>query len=439
MQLFRHENFYDVIVIGGGASGMMAAGRSAEHHKHVLLLEKNKNLGEKLKITGGGRCNITNAEENKHIFISHYGNAGPALHSSFSQFGVADTFSFFENRGLPLKIEVGKRAFPQTEKAFDVFRTLENYIKKGNVEVCTNAKVTKIIGHNGHIEKIIVNDTAVNSTNTIPSNRTGKVHLTQTQEFSATSFILATGGKSHPETGSTGDGFGWLKNLGHTIKEPTPTIVPLTIKENWIKQLSGTSLELMKITFLTNNQKSFSLKGKILFTHFGISGPLILNAAKKVSDLMHEGQVTAIIDTYPQIDEGTLDKKITQIFNANKNKMLKNIFKEIAPPGTAEIFLTLLKNIDPEIKVHSVTKPARKEISKFLKAIPLTITGLMGYKKAVVADGGVTLKEIDTKTMRSKLYDNLFITGDLLDINRPSGGYSLQLCWTTGYIAGTYA
>lgn len=427
-----NNNFYDVIVIGGGASGMMAAGRAAENHKRVLLLEKNENLGEKLKITGGGRCNITNAEENKHIFISHYGNSSPALHSSFSQFGISDTFSFFESRGLPLKIEVAKRAFPQTEKAFDVFRILENYLKKGNVEVRTNAKVVKIIGHNGHIKKVVTGDTTSSSTNTTPNRHA-------TQEFSATSYILATGGKSHPETGSTGDGFLWLKNLGHTVKEPTPTIVPLTVKENWISQLSGTSLESMKITFFVQNQKSFSLKGKILFTHFGISGPLILNAAKFVSDLMHEGQVTALIDTYPQIDEGTLDKKITQIFDANKNKMVKNIFKEIAPAGTAETILCLLKNIDPEIKVHSVTKPDRKQISKFLKAIPLTITGLMGYKKAVVADGGVTLKEIDTKTMRSKLYDNLFITGDLLDINRPSGGYSLQLCWTTGHIAGTYA
>lgn len=416
------NNIYDVIVIGGGASGMMAAGRAAENHKRVLLLEKNKNLGEKLKITGGGRCNITNAEENRHIFISHYGDAGQALHSSFSQFSVQDTFSFFENRGLPLKIEAGKRAFPQTENAFDVFKVLENYLKKGNVEVRTNAKVTKIIENNGHIGKILIES---------PGNAT--------QEFSATSYILATGGKSHPETGSTGDGFLWLKTLGHKVKEPTPTIVPLTVKENWVKQLSGISLDLMKITFFTNGQKSFSLKGKILFTHFGISGPLILNSAKRVADLMHEGPVTALIDTYPQLDEGTLDKKITQIFDANKNKMLKNIFKEIAPPGTSETFLELLKNLDPEIKVHSVTKPARKEISKFLKTIPLTITGLMGYKKAVVADGGVTLKEIDTKTMRSKLYNNLFITGDLLDINRPSGGYSLQLCWTTGYIAGTYA
>ena len=419
------KNTYDVIVIGGGASGMMAAGRAAERGKRVLLLEKNKNLGEKLKITGGGRCNITNAEEDEHILLSNYGKAKPFLYSPFSQFGMKDTFSFFEGKSLPLVVQARKRAFPKTEKALDVFKVLLKYIKKGNVEVLSGAKVTKIINKNNRIEKVVAS---------------GK-------EFSASSYILATGGISHPETGSTRDGFQWLRDLGHSVEDPTPTIVPLAVADAWVKELSGISLSFMKITFFVNNtstglsvdKKKLILKGKILFTHFGLSGPLILNAAGKVADMLHDGQVSALIDAYPDTDIGALDKRITKIFDANKNKTLKNTFKEIAPIGTGPAILPMLTNIDPDTKVHSITKTQRRQIVDLLKALPLTITGLMGYDRAVVADGGLTLKELDTKTMRSKLYDNLYVTGDLLHISRPSGGYSLQLCWTTGYVAGTHA
>jgi predicted Rossmann fold flavoprotein len=410
------NDIFDVIVIGGGASGMMAAGRAAELGKRVLLLEKNKNLGEKLKITGGGRCNITNAEEDEHILLSHYGQSRNFLYSPFSQFGMKDTFSFFESKGLPLVVQARKRAFPKTEKALDVYKVLEKYIKKGNVEILSNAKVTKIAGKNGRIEKVLAS---------------GK-------EFTARSYILATGGISHPETGSTGDGFKWLRELGHTVEDPTPTIVPLAAADAWVKELSGTSLSFMKITFFTNGVKKLSLKGKVLFTHFGLSGPLILNAAGKVADMLHEGQVTAAIDAYPDTDIGALDKKITKIFDANKNKIFKTAFKEIAPEGTAFALLPMT-NIPPEMKVHSITREQRRGIVDLLKALPVTITGLMGYDRAVVADGGLSLKEIDTKTMRSLLYGNLYVTGDLLHISRPSGGYSLQLCWTTGFVSGSNA
>lgn len=410
----QFKNVYDVIVIGGGASGMMAAGRAGERGKRVLFLEKNKNLGEKLKITGGGRCNITNAEEDKHIFFQHYGNEKQFLYSLFSQFGVKDTFSFFEERGLPLVTQARKRVFPKTEKASDVFNVLEKYIKKGNVKICANTKVSKIIGKNGRIEKVVAS---------------GK-------EFFASSYILATGGLSHPETGSTGDGFLWLKELGHTVKKPTPTIVPLAVDDIWVKELAGVSLSFMKITFFVNNKKKLSLKGKILFTHFGLSGPLILNSASKVSDMLQEGAVNVFIDMYPDTDLGSLDKKITKVFDANKNKMLKNIFNDIVPEGVGCAILPLLKNINPNTKAHSITKEERKQIGHLLKALPVSVTGLMGYDRAVLADGGLSLEEVDTKTMRSKLYNNLFVTGDLLNVNRQSGGYSLQLCWTTGYVAG---
>ena len=410
-------NKYDVIVIGGGASGLMAAGRAAEKGKKVLLFEKNKNLGEKLKITGGGRCNITNAEEDHHILLSKYGDAKHYLYSPFSKFGMSDTFSFFKKRGLPIIIQDRKRAFPETENAHDVYKVLENYIKKGGVEIHSSSNVDSVIGRDGIIEKVIVSGV----------------------EYVASSYILATGGISHPETGSTGDGFKWLKELGHKIEEPTPTIVPLAVSDSWVKKLSGVSLPHMKITFFVNGIKKISQKGELLFTHFGLSGPLILNISKKVADFLHEGQVTALIDTYPDLDIGSLDKMITQIFDSNKNKMIKNVFKDIAPNGTSDVVLSLDKQIDPNIKIHSMTKEARRQLTDLLKALPVSITGLMGYDRAVIADGGVSLKEIDTRTMRSNLYKNLYITGDLLHVSRPSGGFSLQLCWTTGYVAGNNA
>lgn len=422
--ILKSNHVYDVIVIGGGASGMMAAGRAAERGKRVLLLEKNKNLGEKLKITGGGRCNITNAEENERVFLSRYGKAEQFLYSSFSRFGMKDTFSFFESRGLPLAVEENKRVFPKTRKAIDVLRTLEKYLKKGNVEIRVNAEVSRIAGANG-----------------LPADGHGRVEkiIAAGEEFSASSYILATGGKSHPETGSTGDGFLWLEKLGHKVRKPTPTLVPLAVREAWIKELAGVSFPAAKISFFVDGKKKLALKGKILFTHFGLSGPLILNAAGKVSDMLHEGAVTALIDAYPALDSGALDKKIVKIFDANKNKTLKNVFKDIAPEGAGRAILPLLENIDPDKKTHSVTKEERKRITRLLKSLPAGISGLMGYDRAIVADGGLSLAEVDAKTMRSKLYGNLYVTGDLLDIARPSGGFSLQLCWTTGYAAGSNA
>lgn len=408
---------YDVIVIGGGASGMMAAGRAAERGRSVLLLEKNADLGVKLKITGGGRCNITNAERDEQKLLAHYGEAKPFLHSPFSQFGIQDTFSFFEAHGLPLVEQSHKRVFPNTERATDVARVLSEYLRKGQVEIRTGTMVE-------HIR--------------IDGDRIGAVTVVG-QELTASSYILATGGSSHPETGSTGDGFAWLSEFGHTVKEPTPTIVPLAVEDEWVKQLAGKVLSDVRIGFYLDGERKIVLKGDVLCTHFGLSGPRILNAAGHVADLLHAGMVTALIDAYPQEDIGALDARITAVFDANKNKVLKNVWNEIAPVGTGPALMPLLAGIDPETPVHSVTKEKRRAIVDLLKALPVTIVGLMGYDRAVVADGGLSLEEVDTRTMRSKRFPNLFIIGDLLHISRPSGGYSLQLCWTTGYVAGSNA
>ncbi len=402
------------MVIGGGASGMMAAGVAGSKGKKVLILEKNKYLGEKLKITGGGRCNIANAEYDLRALLKNYGQAADFLYSPFSQFGIRETFDFFESRGLPLVVQARKRAFPKTEKALDVFKTLEKDLNKYGVLLKTSCFVKKIISEKGRIVRLETNQ----------------------GDFTAKSFVLATGGMSHPETGSTGDGFDFLRDLGHKVKNPTPTIVPLAVEDEWVKSLAGISLSFMKINFFLEGKRQFSKTGKILFTHFGLSGPLILNSASKVSDLLQSGQVTATIDAFPDTDFKDLEDRIIKLFDANKNKNLRTVLKEVIPHGTSKAMEILLKDMDLNTKVHSVTKEDRKKIVHLLKALPVSITHLMGYDRAVVADGGVDLKEIDTRTMRSKLYDNLYITGDLLHINRPSGGFSLQLCWTTGYIAG---
>ncbi len=408
---------YDVIVMGGGAAGMMAAGIAASKGRRVLLIEKNKRLGEKLSITGGGRCNIANAEEDERVLLSHFGEATDYLYSPFAQFGVADTFRFFESIGVPTVVEGRKRAFPVSQSAEDVTAALYQYVKAQGVTVSVGLPVARIHAEEGRIASVLMG---------------GK-------EYEADSYVLATGGVSHPETGSTGDGFRWLRDLGHSVTDPSPTIVPLKVADGWVKSLAGTTLKDIRMTVLLDGERKFKLAGDVLLTHFGISGPLILNAAGKVSDLMQEGEVSARIDCFPGEDLGLLDKRIAGVFDENKNKELKNVFRQIAPLGTAEALLTLVPDIDPDTRVHSVTKEERRRIAELLKALPLSITGLMGLNRAVVADGGVALSEVDMKTMRSKRCDNLFVIGDLLNIRRPTGGYSLQLCWTTGFVAGQNA
>ncbi len=410
------KNEYDVIVVGGGASGMMAAGRAGALGAQVLLLEKNKTLGHKLKITGGGRCNITNATYDTRLLLQNYGTAAPFLFSPFSEFGVKETFSFFESLGLPLIVEGRNRAFPKTERAADVLNKLIVYMQKNKVEVKTNSPVSKILIKEGKITGV----------------ECGK------NIYTARNYILATGGVSHPETGSTGDGFNWLRDLGHKVKPPTPSIVPVVVSDKWVHAISGRALDA-KITFYAEGKKQLAKKGNILCTHFGLSGPTILNTASQIGGWLQSSEVTASIDLYPDMDIGTLDKSITKTFDENKNKILKNVLKEILPEGSLPGISMLLADIDLETKVHSITKTQRRKIVDTVKSLPVHITNLKGYDHAVVADGGVVLEEIDTRTMRSKVVQNLYITGDLLHINRPSGGYSLQVCWTSGFVAGANA
>ncbi len=412
---------YDVIVIGGGPSGMMAAGRAAESGKRVLLIEKNKQLGQKLDTTGGGRCNIFNAEEDVRKLAAHYGDAAKYLHSAFAQHNMHDSRVFFESRGVPIVVEARKRAFPKSQLATDITNTMRTYVTGNGVTLRLGVRVKGFItNHKGEILGITTNK----------------------ESFAADSFILATGGSSSPKTGASSQGVSWLSDLGHTVHDANPNIVPLKVEDKWVHKLSGTTLSFMKITFgsnLTKAQGKFLKTGKILFTHFGLSGPLILNSSFEVKKLLLGGNVEAEIDMYPDTNIGTLRNRVLETFNINKNKELRSVFKEFVPNGMSDAVASQFDEELQHTRVHSIEKEVRLELVDRLKAMPLSITGTMGLDRAVVSDGGVDMSEVDTKTMRSKKVSNLYFTGDVLHINRPSGGFSLQLCWTTGYVAGKNA
>lgn len=410
----RTEKVFDVVVIGGGPAGMMAAGRAAENGAKVVLLEKNPDLGRKLLLTGGGRCNLTNAEFDKNIFLSKFKEAKKFLFSPFSQFGIEDTIEFFKQQNLPTKIEAEKRVFPVSDKAQDVLDTMISYMRRGGVEIRTNSVVSGFEVFDGKIIGVRLKDKG-----TIRANF----------------FVLATGGKSHPETGSTGDGFAWLKQVGHKVIEPDLALVPIKIKESWVHKLSGLSLSDAKINVWQNNKKQNSNHGKMLFTHFGLSGPLILNMSKGIGQLLKTGPVIVSIDLLPDFDEAAADKKVQEIFSTNQNKKIKNCLDGLITPALAPTLIEL-SEIDPEKFINKISREERLKFVGLLKKLPMTVQGLMGVENAIVTSGGVDLKEIDFKEMRSKIHSNLFVVGDALDIERPSGGYSLQLCWTSGYVAG---
>lgn len=409
------ETIFDVIVIGGGPSGMMAAGRAAMRGKRVLLIEKNPVLGKKLSITGGGRCNVTNAEFDLRTMLAHYGEAAPFLFSPFSQFGVQDTFDFFAAHKLPLIVEDRKRAFPKTQSARDVTRVMERFVSKPTITIMLGTAVRGFIMERG----VIV---GVDTSHGV---------------FSGNAFILATGGFAHAETGSTGEGVQWMSKLGHTTYAPNPDIVPLVVQDPWVKKLSGKSLERMTVTFSQDGARVVKT-GKILFTHFGISGPLILNAVREIKVMLQNGHVNATIDLFPDQNTGELREHVLRYFESHKNQMLRNAVHALVPAGMTDAVLSHVPEPLYENKVHSISKEERHALVDVLKALSFTVTSTMGYDWAVVSDGGIDLREIDMKTMASQKIPNLFLTGDVLHINRPSGGFSLQLCWTTGWVAGSH-
>ncbi|MDB4940132.1 MAG: NAD(FAD)-utilizing dehydrogenase [Candidatus Doudnabacteria bacterium] len=407
---------YDLAVIGGGPAGMIAAGRAAELGAKVILIEKNPKLGKKLLITGGGRCNITNAEFDVKKLVAKYGPKGKALFGSFSRFGVEDAMAFFTEKNLPLKVEAEKRAFPVSNKAEDVWKVLVEYLKKNKVEILYNSPVSKV---------------------NFAGNKITSVQ-TKTGLISADNFVITTGGKSRPETGSTGEGLEWLKEMGHSIEEAGSALVPVKIKEDWVKNLSGLSFMNAKLSVFQDGKKQESRSGKLLLTHFGLSGPLVLNMSQNIAELFKYGPVQLELDICPEMDLSELDKKTLDSLSRLLNKKIKNSLGEVVP---IKMIATVLEmtGIDGEKEVNVLSREERLKILKLIKALPMTVSGFLGVEKAIITSGGVSLKEVDFKTMQSKLYENLYLAGDILNFDRPSGGYNLQICWTTGYIAGQNA
>ncbi|MEI7810737.1 MAG: aminoacetone oxidase family FAD-binding enzyme, partial [bacterium] len=310
MNLTIEESAWDVAVIGGGPSGMMAAGRAAERGAKVILIEKNENLGKKLLISGGGRCNLTNAEFDTRKFLEKFKDSNKFLFSTFSKWNVKDTLDFFNSRKMETRVEAFQRVFPITDKSQSVLNVLVEYMKQGNVTVISN---TEVSGFEVDNKKI----TAVKTKND--------------QNIYAKQFILATGGTSHPETGSTGDGFKWLQKIGHEIIEPSAALVPIALKDEWIKDLQGITLEKTKISIFQNNVKQASRIGKILFTHFGVSGPAILNMSQEVGELLKYGDVVISLDILPELDYGQLNLKLQEIFKEHSNKNFKNSLATLIP------------------------------------------------------------------------------------------------------------
>ncbi len=407
---------YDVVIIGGGPAGMMAAGRAAERGRSVLLLEKNAGLGKKLLITGGGRCNVTNNKTEIRTMLSKYKGNDQFLFSAFAQFSVKDTLAFFNVRGMATKEENEGRVFPVSNSAKSVWEVLVKYMKEGGVKVQTDIEVAGLS---------VDSDTA----HIIITTKDKK-------EIVAKACVVATGGTSRPETGSTGEGFRWLKTLGHTIIKNDFALVPIALSNSWVKKLGGITLKDIKLTTFQNGQKQASLKGNLLFTHFGVSGPTVLNMSKEIGELLKYGEVVIELDLFPKIDLGALRKQLQELLTRENNKQLKNVLPKLIPGALASALLEIA-NIDGGTANHSVSTESRKKLVALMKAIPLNVSGLLGADKAVVSSGGVALEEVNFKTMQSRLIPNLYLVGDVLNIDRPSGGYSLQLCWTTGFVAGS--
>ncbi len=401
----------DIIVIGGGPAGMMAAGTAASSGASVLLLEKNEKLGKKLLLTGKERCNITNAEINSHTLKKIYGKNGGFLHSAFNSFSNQDIIEFFEDQGVKTKVERGNRVFPQSDRALDVLSALKNYLTKNNVKIKYQAEVKSFIRKEGLITKVV---------------------LSNGEECKADKFIIATGGKSYPETGSTGDAFSWLTGMGHQVIKPAPALVPIIMSNEFIKDLEGLSLRNVKITLFDNNTKIDARFGEALFTAHGMSGPVILDLSKLVTGLI---KPTLNIDLKPALNYQQLDLRIQRDFAKFNNKIFRNSLHQLLPRKLIAVIIKL-SGIDPEKYVNAITKSERKKLLNLLKEFKLSIKGVDGYRKAIITAGGVSLKEVDPKTMRSKLIDNLYFAGEVLDLDGPTGGFNLQICWSSGYCAG---
>jgi len=410
---------YDIVIIGAGAAGLMATTIAAEKQQKILLVEKMDQAGRKLRITGKGRCNLTSTSPIKE-FISHIGSDGRFMRNAFSMFFNNELMQFFEQKGVALNIERGSRVFPQSGKALDIFLALINGIERNkNITILKNTSATELI--------------------TSPAGIAGVV-LSNGTTVAATKVILATGGKSYPLTGSTGEGYTLAKNVGHTIVDPVPSLVPLVCTEKIPDELIGFTLKNVSLTISDSNDKKIcNFFGEMTFTPDGIGGPIVLSASRMVSRRLQNGeQLRATLDLKPALDHDVLDKKLIRELDENGTRILKDALRLWLPAEMIPLALQTM-TIEHYKRLNQVSATDRKKILRMLKALPFTIVGIRGFDETIVTQGGVSLKEVNPKTMESKLVKNLYITGELLDLDADTGGYNLQIAFSTGYAAGKAA
>ncbi len=406
--------YTDVIVIGGGAAGMMAAGTAASRGKTVILVEKNRILGKKMLITGKGRCNITNACEDVEELIQNVTTNRSFLYSAFYGFTNYDTIDFFNSLGVETKVERGNRVFPVSDKSSDVVNALIGYVKKSGVQLV-----------HGSVNRILTDE----------SGAVCGIELENGKKILARSVIVATGGMSYRGTGSTGDGYKWAKALGHTVVTPKPSLVPLEVEEQWAYELQGVSLK--NIGFAVYNEKgkkAYSDFGELMFAHFGITGPVVLSASAHLRPML-PGKYSVKIDLKPALDEQKLDKRIIRDFEKYINKDFVNALGELLPSGLIETVIELA-GIDAHKKVNSVTREERRRLISVIKGLALTVRGFCPIEQAIITSGGIAVKEIDPSTMQSKLVPGLYFAGEIIDVDAYTGGFNLQIAFSTGRLAG---
>jgi len=412
-----NEHNFDVAVIGGGPAGILAAVRAGQLGKKVVLLERNETLGSKLLLTGGARCNLTNATFDKKELAQQYGKEGYFLLHALSIFGAEETIKFFNKNGVKTKTEKENKVYCATDKANDVLKALIYLLRNNEVSVINHAKVKEIKKQKNKISKIV---------------------LENNKEITAKNYIIATGGKSHPATGSTGDGYKFAEILGHKIEKLRPGLVPIKIREEWVRNAQGLSLPDAKLDVYLDQKKNFTASGEIMFTHFGLSGPAILSISERVGSLLEKGKVKIALDLNSNLTPEALEKIVQTYFEKNVKKTLKNCLTEILPSKLIPVIIELSKT-EAAKKANQVTKEERQRLVAVIKKLEMTVEELLGFDQAMITVGGVSLKEIDAKTMKSKIIDNLYFAGEVINLHGPTGGYNLQACWSTGYLAGQSA
>lgn len=435
-----------VIVVGGGPAGMMSAISSAEEGNKVILIEKNKSLGKKLLITGKGRCNITSSLDIDE-FIKNIPGNGKFLYSSFKNYTNIDIINFLKKQGLEVKEERGNRYFPVTDKSLDVLKCFKKRLKELNVEIYYEETVSELLTENFEIklDKEKLSKDYSESNNTDKENNIKVIGVkTNKHEFFADKVIIATGGKSYPLTGSTGDGYKLAKNVGHTIKQIKPSLIPFVCNEKDIcQELQGLSLKNAGIFIedILKNKKIYDDFGEMLFTHFGVSGPVILSASahlvryKNIDELLKNNKIVLHIDLKPALSKEKLDDRIIRDFEEFKNKQFKNSLEKLLPQKMIEPIIQL-SEIKPEKPVNEITKLEREKLVNLLKDFKLTIKGFRPIDEAIITSGGVSIKEINPSTMESKIVKNLYFAGEVIDVDAYTGGFNLQIAYSTGFTAG---